>query len=151
MGFDCIMSSKNRFGGRHNGEGTLQARGTYCSDFQYHFVWKTKYGYRVLKEDIGLRLRVIIKEICSEHQMDIVKGNIRANHIHILVRGPSHLSPAKMLQYLKGKSSYRLQREFPQLQKKVLETAFLVPGILWRDSRGGYGGADQAIHREPAR
>ena len=88
------------------------------TDFQYHFVWKTKYGYRVLKEEIGLRLRDMIKEICSEHQMDIMRGNIRANHIHILVRAPAHLSPAKMLQYLKGKSSYRLQREFPELQKK---------------------------------
>ena len=88
------------------------------TDFQYHFVWKTKYGYRILKDEIGLRLREIIKEICLQHEMDIVKGNIRVNHIHILVRGPSHLWPAKMLQYLKGKSSYRLQREFAQLQKK---------------------------------
>ncbi|MCI5178968.1 MAG: hypothetical protein D3911_06555 [Candidatus Electrothrix sp. AW3_4] len=31
-------------------------------------------------------------------------------HIHILLLAPSYLSPAKMAQYLKGKSSYRLQR-----------------------------------------
>jgi putative transposase len=29
-----------------------------------------------------------------------------------------YLSPAKMSQLLKGKSSYRLQREFPHLRKK---------------------------------
>ena len=29
-----------------------------------------------------------------------------------------HLSPAKMAQYLKGRSSYRLQREFRELQKR---------------------------------
>jgi putative transposase len=73
------------------------------TEFQYHFVWKTKYGYRVLKEEIGLRLRDMVKEICSEHEMDIIKGNIRADHIHMLVRAPAHLSPEKMLQYLKGK------------------------------------------------
>jgi len=110
------------------------------TDFQYHFVWKTNYGYRVLKEDIGLRLRVIIKDICSEHQMDIIKGNIKANHIHIVVRGPSHLSPAKMLQYLKGKSSYRLQREFPQLQKKYWGRH------LW--SRGYFGATVGAVTEE---
>jgi putative transposase len=30
----------------------------------------------------------------------------------------SHLSPAKIAQYFKGKSSYRLQREFPALKKR---------------------------------
>ena len=35
----------------------------------------------------------------------------------ILLRAPSHFSPAKIIQYLKGKSSYRLQREFRALQK----------------------------------
>ena len=110
------------------------------TDFQYHFVWKTKYGYRVLKEEIGLRLRDMIKEICSEHQMDIMRGNIRANHIHILVRAPAHLSPAKMLQYLKGKSSYRLQREFPELQKKYWGRH------LW--SRGYFGATVGAVSEE---
>ena len=46
------------------------------------------------------------------------KGNVRSNHIHVMVSAPAHLSPAKIVQYLKGKSSYRLQREFPQLQKR---------------------------------
>ena len=110
------------------------------TDFQYHFVWKTKYGYKVLKEEIGLRLREMIKEICSEHEMDIIKGNIRPNHIHVLVRSPAHLSPAKMLQYLKGKSSYRLQREFPQLQKKYWGRH------LW--SRGYFGATVGAITEE---
>jgi putative transposase len=110
------------------------------TEFQYHFVWKTKYGYRVLKEEIGLRLRDMVKEICSEHEMDIIKGNIRADHVHMLVRAPAHLSPAKMLQYLKGKSSYRLQREFPQLQKKYWGRH------LW--SRGYFGATVGAVTEE---
>jgi len=65
---------------------------------------------------------------------------MRANHIHIVVRGPSHLSPAKMLQYLKGKSSYRLQREFPQLQKKYWGRH------LW--SRGYFGATVGAVTEE---
>ncbi|MCI5130701.1 MAG: hypothetical protein D3904_04095 [Candidatus Electrothrix sp. EH2] len=47
-------------------------------------------------------------QVCAQNKMDIISGNIRSNHIHILVRSPSYLSPAKMMQYLKGKSSYRL-------------------------------------------
>jgi putative transposase len=87
-------------------------------DLKYHFVWKTKYSYLVLKDELALRLREIIREICEENNMAVLKGNIRSNHIHVLVSAPAHLSPAKIAQYLKGKSSYRLQREFPQLRKK---------------------------------
>ncbi len=62
--------------------------------------------------------------------MTIEKGNVRSNHIHILISAPSHLSPAKMAQYLKGKSSYRLQREFPQLQKRYWGRHFWARGYF---------------------
>ena len=88
------------------------------TELKYHFVWKTKYSYGVLKDEIALRTRDIIREICIEKSIKVVKGNIRPNHIHLMVSAPSHLSPAKMAQYFKGKSSYRLQREFPALRKQ---------------------------------
>ena len=85
---------------------------------KYHFVWKTKYSYPVRRGDIGLRWREVLRMICVEQGMTMVQGNIRPNHVHLLVSAPTHLSPAKMAQYLKGKSSYRLQREFWKLQKR---------------------------------
>ena len=67
-------------------------------DLKYHFVWKTKYGYPVLEGNIALRTREIIRQICSEKSMSAVRGNVRANHIHILISAPSYLSPAKIAQ-----------------------------------------------------
>ena len=87
-------------------------------DLKYHFVWKTKYSYGVLKEEISLRLRDMIKKIVAEKEISIVRGNIRPNHIHMLISAPAHLSPAKIMQTLKGKSSFMLQREFPELRKR---------------------------------
>ena len=87
-------------------------------ELQYHFVWKTKYSYPVLRGDIALRLRDLIKEICAQQEMVVVRGNVRSNHIHVLVSAPSYLSPAKIAQYLKGKTSYRLLREFSDLRKR---------------------------------
>jgi len=87
-------------------------------DLKYHVVWKTKYGYGVLKGDVAMRTRQILREICSENELKIVSGNVRANHVHMLVSGPTHMSVAQIVQYLKGKSSYRLQREFRELQKR---------------------------------
>jgi putative transposase len=45
-------------------------------DLQYHFVWKTKYSYKVLNGDIALRLRDLIREIRTLQGMTVVKGNI---------------------------------------------------------------------------
>ena len=62
------------------------------TDFKYHFVWKTKYSYEILEGAIGLRLRNIIRDICVDNKLDIINGNVRSNHVHVLLRAPSHLS-----------------------------------------------------------
>lgn len=66
------------------------ARGTHTVlELQYHFVWKIKYSYPVLKGDIALRLRDMIKEVCDIQQMKVVGGNVRSNHV--LINASSHL------------------------------------------------------------
>ena len=39
------------------------------TDFKYHFVWKKKYSYGILKGEIGQRLRDIIREICADNRI----------------------------------------------------------------------------------
>ena len=87
-------------------------------DLKYHCVWKTKYGHPILRGELGQVVRRIVREVAEEKKLIIVKGNIRADHIHLLVSAPSCYSPAKIMQFLKGKSSYRLQREYNRLLKK---------------------------------
>jgi len=99
-------------------------------ELKYHIVWKTKYGYPVLRGETGLRLRDLLRQICEENGMSIVKGNVRSNHVHILVQAPSHLSVAKIVQYLKGKTSYRLLREFPDLRKRYWGSHFWSRGYF---------------------
>jgi len=41
-----------------------------------------------------------------------------AGSIHMLVSAPPELWPAQMVQYIKGRSSRRLQEEFPELRKR---------------------------------
>jgi putative transposase len=43
---------------------------------------------------------------------------IGGDHVHMLVSAPPQLAPAKLVQYLKGRSSRLLQEEFPQLKKR---------------------------------
>ena len=88
------------------------------TELKYHVGWKTKYSYPVLRGEVGLRLREVLRMVCVEQGMTVVQGNSRPDPGHLLVRAPAHLSPAKIAQYRKGQSSYRLQREFRELQQR---------------------------------
>ena len=48
-------------------------------ELQYHFVWKTKYGYPILRGDVGLRVRELLRQICSEKDIAVIRGNVRAD------------------------------------------------------------------------
>jgi putative transposase len=50
--------------------------------------------------------------------MTIVQGSIGKDHVHMLLSCPPSLSPSKIVQYLKGRSSRLLQDEYPELKKK---------------------------------
>ena len=47
-----------------------------------------------------------------------MRGAVSAEHVQVLVSVPPHLAPAKLVQYIRGRSSRRLQKEFPHLKKK---------------------------------
>ncbi len=86
-------------------------------DNKYHIVWGTKYRKKILKDDIGQRLRDIIRQICSTEKVDILKGAIGVDHVHLLLAIPPYISVSRIVQHLKGESSRKLQMEFPMLQK----------------------------------
>ncbi len=48
----------------------------------------------------------------------IVKGNITKDHVHLLLSCPPSISPSKVVQYLKGRSSRLLQEEYSELKKR---------------------------------
>jgi putative transposase len=87
-------------------------------DIKYHFVWVTKYRYQVLNDEVGLRLRELIRQSCLSRGITIIKGSIGKEHIHLLIECPPQLAPSKIAQYLKGRSSRLLQEEFPHLKKR---------------------------------
>ena len=87
-------------------------------DIKYHVVWATKYRYQVLQGEIARRARDIIRDICMQHDVIILKGHISRDHVHLLVSAPPRLSVSEMMQYIKGKSSRKLQEEYPTLGKR---------------------------------
>ncbi|MBA3532201.1 MAG: IS200/IS605 family transposase [Ardenticatenales bacterium] len=87
-------------------------------DIQYHFVWVTKYRYQVLRGEVAERARELLRQSCMAREIKILKGHVSKDHIHLLVSCPPTLSRAKVMQYLKGRTSRLLQQEFPHLKKR---------------------------------
>lgn len=87
-------------------------------DIKYHLVWITKYRKKILTGVVAERVRELIREICKTNEVEIIKGSISKDHIHLLLSVPPHLSVSKLVQYLKGKTSIKLQQEFKVIQKE---------------------------------
>ena len=57
-------------------------------DIKVHVVWITKYGKPVLSGSVGHRLRDIVRRICEELEVEILAGNVRMDHVHVLLSIP---------------------------------------------------------------
>jgi putative transposase len=87
-------------------------------DLKYHVVWITKYRHKILRGRVAERARDLIRQSCEARDVTIVRGAISPDHVHMLLSAPAQLAPAKLVQYIKGRSSRRLQDEFPELRKR---------------------------------
>ena len=87
-------------------------------DIKYHFVWVTKYRKPVLTGEVGRRLRDLVREICRTHDIEILEGAVSRDHVHVLLSCPPNISPSKVMQYVKGKSSRKLMMEFHHIHKQ---------------------------------
>ena len=116
-------------------------------DIKYHLVWITKYRYKVLRGEVAERTRELIRQICQAREVTIVRGAVSPDHVHMLVSAPPQLAPAKLVQYVKGRSSRRLQEEFPHLRKRYWGQ-HLWAGLLLRDGGRGRREDDHGVYRE---
>ncbi|MDW3191928.1 MAG: IS200/IS605 family transposase [Cytophagales bacterium] len=87
-------------------------------DLKYHLVWVTKYRKQVLVGGVAERTRELIREICKSNEVEILKGHVSKDHIHLFVSVPPKLSVSKLMQYLKGKTSHKMLFEFKHLQRQ---------------------------------
>ena len=83
-----------------------------------HLVWSTKYRYDVLKGDIQIRCRELIRQTCDSLDIQILKEVVSKDHIHLHVSYPPKLSISEMLKRLKGRSGKILLVEYTELKKR---------------------------------
>ena len=86
-------------------------------EIHLHLVWITKYRRAVLTGEVAHRLRDLIREICGSQEVTIMKGHVSKDHVHLFVSIPPQVPISRLLQRLKGKTSYKLMSEFAHLKK----------------------------------
>ena len=97
-----------------------------------HVVWVTKYRYHVLTGDVQRRCRELIKQICDAEDVRILKGVVSKDHIHMHIEYAPSKSISDLLKRLKGRTSRRLQEEYPLLRKKYWGRHFWAIGYgVW--------------------
>mgnify|MGYP001122171051 CR=1 FL=1 len=94
-------------------------KSAHCTyDIKYHLVWITKYRKPAITGQIALRTRELIRMICQSNEVEILAGHVGSDHIHLLVSVPPHLSASKLVQYIKGNTSRKLQMEYKELNRQ---------------------------------
>ena len=86
---------------------------------KYHVVWCPKYRRKVLVGEIESRLKELILEAASEIQADIIEMEVMPDHVHLLVEVDPQFGIHRAIKHIKGKTSFALRDEFPQLKTKL--------------------------------
>ena len=94
-----------------------------------HLVWSTKYRYKVLEGDIKIRCRELLIQICEAEDVQIISGVVSSDHIHLHVDYLPSISISNLMKRLKGRSSRKLQQEFPHLEKRYWGRHFWAIGF----------------------
>jgi putative transposase len=87
-------------------------------DLKVHLIWITKYRYEVLTKAVGYRTRELIRQVCEQNDIQIIRGVVSKDHVHLYISYPPKYSVSDMVKWFKGRSSRKLQEEFPQLGKR---------------------------------
>jgi len=97
-------------------------------NIECHFVWVTKYRYKVLVGGVALRVRELVRQTCEAFEIQIVSGVVSKDYIHLLISAPPTMAPSEIMRRIKGRTSSKLSAEFPKLRKRFWGRQFWARG-----------------------
>lgn len=85
----------------------------------YQVVWCPKYRRKVLIDAVAKRLEQIIREVCKEHQAEVLSLEIMPDQVHLLVEVDPQCGIHRLVKLIKGRSSRYLRQEFRALTTRM--------------------------------
>jgi len=96
-----------------------------------HVQITTKYRYKMMQSvKIATMCKVAIEEACQRHNIKVEIINVQINHVHLIVDCPRTMCDAKLIQIIKGLSSYLLFRMCENLRKRYSDGNFWNAGYF---------------------
>jgi putative transposase len=99
-------------------------------EIHLHLVWTTKYRKAILKGAVGERVRELIRQICRDEDVQILSGHVAKDHVHLFVSIAAQVTISRLVQRLKGKSSYMVLGEFEHIRKQFWGRHFWARGYF---------------------
>ena len=91
----------------------------------------TKCRYKMMKrEQFNTYCKIAIEEACKRHKIEIKILKVMKEHVHIIVDCPRTMSVAKLMQIIKGFSSYLIFRLVPNFRKRYPKGHFWNEGYF---------------------
>ncbi|MFT5635145.1 MAG: REP element-mobilizing transposase RayT, partial [Cognaticolwellia sp.] len=78
-------------------------------------------------------------------EVEILKGVVSKDHVHLLVSAPPTVSASNIMKRVKGRSSTKLFQEYPPIEKAILGSTFLGTRLFLCNGRGVNRSDDQRI------
>ena len=97
---------------------------------RYHIVWVPKYRFKVLHGAVRERVREVVRQVCDEMGVTIVKGVLSRDHVHLFVEIPPHIAVSDFVQKAKGRSSRKIQQEFDHIRNRFWGRRFWARGYF---------------------
>lgn len=98
---------------------TYNRKGAHTThSLNFHLVWITKYRHPALIGNIQIRARELIRQTCESNEINIIRGAVSKDHIHLFVSIPPKLSISEAMRLIKGRSGKKLLEEYPDVKKK---------------------------------
>ena len=88
------------------------------SNLQYLLAWTTRSRDSVLKAEIALKARQLIRDVCVIHEVKIVRGVIAPDNVQLEISCSPTVTPAALIEDLKDRTLRGLETAFPELKQQ---------------------------------
>ncbi|MBQ1468288.1 MAG: IS200/IS605 family transposase [Solobacterium sp.] len=89
----------------------------YCC--RYHVIFCPKYRRKVLREPIAQRFKKIVLSMQEEQNFYVLEMEVMPDHVHLLLDVDPTIGINILVSRIKGKTAHILNREFPELERKL--------------------------------
>src|SRR5512139_308438 len=77
---------------------------------KYHVVWIPKCRKKVLYGQLRKELGPVLRNLALHKESDVVEGNLKVDHVHMVLSIPPKYSVSQVVGYVKGKSAIWVAR-----------------------------------------